>query len=229
LIRRQHEEMLHPELQSDWTFPVHAGGSLQSRGSRNSPNPVLELVKALMQVLSLSKPLQLETRLLRKDLLALFEVREFSDEARFENPSASLVFENLICDTCTMTRDLDLCRDEDVLPSMPGPEGEKAADKPWRCPSCSSEYNRIALEEQLIARIQALILKWQIQDLRCRKCGILQGDVGMFGEHCTCCGVWEGTVQRSEIKKTLGVMERVAHAYELKMLDRVVQGVSGVA
>jgi DNA polymerase epsilon subunit 1 len=229
LIRRQHDEMLHPELQSDWTFPVHAGGSLQSRGSRNSPNPVLELVKALMQVLSLSKPLQLETRLLRKDLLALFEVREFSDEARFENPSASLVFENLICDTCTMTRDLDLCRDADALPSMPGPEGEKAVDKPWRCPSCNSEYNRIALEEQLIARIQALILKWQIQDLRCRKCGILQGEVGMFGEHCTCGGVWEGTVQRSEIKKTLSVMERVAHAYELKMLDRVVQGVSGAA
>ena len=227
LIRRQHDELLHPELQSDWTFPVHAGGSLQETNSRNTRNPVLELVKALMQVLSLSKPLQLETRLLRKELLALFDVREFSTEARFENPSASLMFENLICNTCTMTRDLDLCRDEDILPSMPGPNGEVPADKPWRCPSCNSEYNRIALEEKLISRLEAQILMWQIQDLKCKKCGRIQGDIGMFGEHCTCGGSWEGTVQRNTIKKSLGVMERVAHAYELKMLDWVVKGVNG--
>jgi DNA polymerase epsilon subunit 1 len=139
------------------------------------------------------------------------------------------MFESLICDTCTATRDLDLCRDEDVLPVLSGPEGETAADKPWRCPSCNNEYNRIALEERLIARIQALVLKWQVQDLKCTKCQILQGDIGMFGEHCTCGGTWEGTVQRSEIKKTLSVMGRVAQTYELKMLGRVVQGVNGMA
>ena len=226
LIRRQREELLHPELQSDWTFPVHAGGSLEDgNNSRTSRNPVLELVKALMQVLSLSKPLQLETRLLRKELLALFEVREFSAEGRFENPSASLRFENLVCDTCTVTRDMDLCRDEDILPSMSGADGEAASDKPWRCQSCQSEYNRIGLEEKLIARIQAMQLRWQIQDLKCRKCGTLQGDTGVFGEHCTCGGAWEGTVQKSNIRKDLSVMERVANAFEMEMLGSVLRGV----
>ena len=51
---------------------------------------MLELVKALMQIVSLSKPLQLEARLLRKELLGLFDVREFSEAARYANPSASL-------------------------------------------------------------------------------------------------------------------------------------------
>ena len=222
LIRRQREELLHPELESDWTFPSLPGGSLEDKTGRGSTNPVLELVKALMQVLSLSKPLQLETRLLRKELLALFEVREFSAEGRFENPSACLRFENLVCDTCTMARDLDLCRDENVLPTLPASAGEAPADKPWKCPSCSHEYDRISLEERLIARVQALLLGWQTQDLKCKKCGSWQGDIGVFSEHCPCGGAWEGTGIKGNVIETLGVMKRVAEFDGLRMLSGVI-------
>ena len=227
LIRRQREELLHPELASDWSFPSLPGGSLEEgKTARSSRNPVLELVKELMQVLSLSKPLQLETRLLRKELLALFDVKEFSADARFENPSASLRFEGLICDTCTMTRDLDLCRDEDVLPDPADlANGEDARDKPWRCQSCHGEYDRLALEEKLIARVQALIVGWQTQDLRCKKCGTLQGDVGVFLEHCTCGAVWQGTLESSDVKETLRVMDRSAASHGLRMLGAVVESV----
>lgn len=224
LIRRQREELLHPELASDWSFPSLPGGTLEAADPRHSHDPVLELVKALMQVVSLSKPLQLEARLLRKELLALFDVREFGKEARFENPSASLRFENLVCDTCTMTRDLDLCRDEDILPD-PGSGAEDAANKPWRCPSCQSEYNKIALEENLIARVQASLLSWQTQDLKCKKCGTLQGDDSLFRDHCTCGGEWTGTMNRSEIRSRLKVMERASSAHGLRMLSGVVEGV----
>ncbi|KAI1614959.1 DNA polymerase epsilon catalytic subunit A [Exophiala viscosa] len=227
LIRRQREELLHPELASDWTFPSLPGGTLDSQDQRHPRNPVLELVKSLMQIVSLSKPLQLEARLLRKELLALFDVREFGQEARFENPSASLRFDNLVCDTCTMTRDLDLCRDEDILPDIQNGEVD-ATNKPWRCLSCQSEYNKIALEESLIARVQASLLGWQLQDLKCKKCGTLQGDDSLFSDHCACGGEWTGTADRGEIRSKLRVMERVSSAYGLRMLSGVIEGVKAM-
>jgi DNA polymerase epsilon subunit 1 len=228
LIRRQREELLHLELASDWSFPSLPGGTLESDDHRHPRDPVLELVKALMQIISLSKPLQLEARLLRKELLALFDVREFGREGRFENPSTSLRFESLVCDTCTMTRDLDLCRDEDVLPDpQNGAEGD-AMNKPWRCPSCQSEYNKIALEESLISRLQAALLGWQTQDVKCSKCGSLQSDDCVFAEHCACGGMWKGTMDKSEIQSRLKVMDRVSSAHGLRMLKGVVEGVKSM-
>lgn len=231
LIRRQREELLHHELASDWSFPSLPGGSLEAKDQRHARDPVLELVKSLMQIISLSKPLQLEARLLRKDLLALFDVKEFSQESRFENPSTSLRFDLLVCDNCTMTRDLDLCRDEDILPDPHGPTNggeDDAVNRPWRCTSCQSEYNKIHLEESLIARIQASLLGWQMQDLKCKKCGVLQGDDCVFADHCTCGGEWAGIVDRKEISSSLKVMERVASAYGLRMLQGVVEGVKAM-
>ena len=221
LIRRQREELLHTELASDWSFPQLPGGSL-SRGdnARHVHNPVLELVKALMQVVSLSKPLQLEARLLRKELLALFDVREFGSDARFDNPSSSLKFEGLVCDTCTAVREIDLCRDEDVMPIA----GEDV-DRPWKCQSCDAEFNRLQLEEKLIGRVQAMILDWQTQDLCCKKCGMAQGDTGVLREHCTCGGEWKGTANKASVQEKLGVMERVSGVHGLRMLDGVVRTV----
>jgi len=222
LIRRQREELLHPELASDWTFPSLPGGTLESSDSRHPRDPVLELVKSLMQIVSLSKPLQLEARLLRKDLLALFDVREFGKEARFENPSASLRFDGIVCDTCTMTRDLDLCRDEDILPDV-SENGEGLSNKPWRCHSCGTEYNKISLEEKLIARLQATVFQWQMQDIKCKKCGVLQSDDSSFADHCSCGGQWVGTVELREVKQRLSVAHKVAQGYGLRMLTSVVE------
>ena len=220
LIRRQREELLHPELASDWSFPVLAGGSLNQEGVRQSRDPVLELVKALMQVVSLHKPLQLETRLLRKELLSLFDVREFGAEARFENSGSSLKFENLVCDACTAIRDLDLCRDEDIIPEIGG-DGQ-ILFKAWRCQNCNNEYDQISLEEHLIARVQAKLLDWHTQDLKCKKCGALQGDSGALREHCTCGGHWQGSSSKTRLLDLVAVMQRVSDAYGLKMLRHVI-------
>ena len=221
LIRRQRDELLHPELASDWSFPSLAGGTLGDRDR----NPVLELVKAVMQVLSLSKPLQLETRLLRKELLAMFEVREFSAEARYENPSRSLKLEQVSCNSCTMTRDLDLCRDEDIFPfpsSRPATSAERCENQAWRCKACGAEFDRLVLEEMLISRLQGWVLEWQMQDLKCGKCTQLQGDTTAFTEHCTCGGVWEGTVDERTMRNNIDTLRRVAKTYELKMLDAAI-------
>ncbi|GJP90591.1 DNA polymerase epsilon catalytic subunit [Aspergillus niger] len=217
LIRRQRDELLHPELASDYIFPVLPG--VLSDPNEEKRNPVLELVKLLMQVLSLSKITTMETRLLRRELLALFEVREFSKEGRFENPGASLKIPELTCGSCCLIRDLDLCRDEDVLPE-PGVDASKTSTKPWRCPFCQTEYDRLAQEEILIGQIQGYIVGWQTQDLKCSKCGTLK--VSDFMEHCSCSGVWVETMDRKEIERKLHILNSVAKFHGLKLLESVV-------
>ncbi|KAI5283188.1 DNA polymerase epsilon catalytic subunit [Ascosphaera aggregata] len=211
IIRRQRDEMLHPELASDYEFPRLPGSSWHD----NERNPALEFVKFLMQVISLSKTTTLETRMLRKELLSLFDVREFSDQGRFENPSGSLKLVQLICSSCTMTRDLDLCRDADILLE----EGNKPADKPWLCLVCHTEFNRLALEERMVGDIQAMITEWATQDLRCKACGALRASE--FMEYCSCGGAWGETLKRETIEKKLKTFESIGEFYELEMLKEV--------
>ncbi|KAK3385312.1 hypothetical protein B0H63DRAFT_181526 [Podospora didyma] len=236
LINTQKRELLHPELASDYTFPElpgsylaylttnatarkqQAAGDNGKRGTRSAANPVLELVKALMQVLSLDKNIALEARLLRKELLAMFDVREFSKDGTFQNPSESLKITQLSCDNCTMARDIDLCRDEDMLP-----DAATGTEARWRCTYCDSDYDRSEIEERLVADVEAAVVEWTTQDLKCSKCSALR--VNEFMEHCTCSGPWVESVKRDEALKRLRVYRSVAKFYGLRMLGDVVEGV----
>ncbi|TLS27690.1 hypothetical protein PpBr36_04311 [Pyricularia pennisetigena] len=213
LIAAQKRELLHPELAVDYDFPVLPGSHLSNL---HPSTAVLELVKMLMQVLSLDKNIALEARLVRKELLAMLDVREFSKEATFQNPSESLKLPQVSCDNCTVARDLDLCRDEDLLP----PPGEaQGQQRPWRCTFCESEYDRNGLEEVLLAQVEAVVVEWTTQDLKCAKCGALR--VNEFMEHCTCSGDWVATVKRDEVVRRMKVYRNVAKFYGLRMLEDV--------
>lgn len=214
LINQQKRELMHPELAEDYSFPSLPGSHLPLR------NPILELVKSIMQVLSLDKNITLEARLLRKELLALFEIREFSKEGTFTNPSESLKLPQVSCDSCTMTRDLDLCRDEDLFSSSSGENGGQS----WQCGFCNTEYDRVSIEERLLAMVEGWTTEWACQDLKCERCGALR--VNDFMEHCTCSGGWKEVLSRDEIVRKMAVMKRVAKYYGLRMLGNVVDGLS---
>ncbi|KAL8931338.1 MAG: hypothetical protein Q9211_007038, partial [Gyalolechia sp. 1 TL-2023] len=192
LISRHRSELAHPTLASDHSFPLLPGSHLPNL---ESTNPVFQLTKSLLHIFSLDKSISLEVRLLRQDLLALFDIKEFSPQARFENPSESLVLQQVVCEQCTMSRDLDLCRDEDLMPPDPAsPEagGDGAPGrKLWQCSTCGHPYPMVWIEERLVARVQKMLVEWQTQDLRCRKCTRFQ--VNGFMENCGCGGEWEGS------------------------------------
>lgn len=65
----------------------------------------------LLQVLSLDANVTNQVNKLRRDLLRLIEVGEFSDEAQFRDPCSSYVLPEVICRNCNFCRDLDLCKD----------------------------------------------------------------------------------------------------------------------
>ncbi|KAH9904372.1 DNA polymerase family B [Xylariomycetidae sp. FL2044] len=245
LMSTQARELLHPELASDWSFPVLPGNNLNHlnkalHSRKSNDNAVLELVKSLMQVLSLDKNITMEARLLRKELLALFEVREFSKEGAFTNPSESLRIHQWSCPECTLARDWDLCRDEALLPdlsTLPGADlnhdteqlrsemRKAAASKPWRCPFCEAELDRLRVEERLVADVQRAVVEWCTQDLRCERCGSVK--LNEFMEHCTCSGAWAESVKREDLVRRLGVYRGVADWYGLRMLGVVVGEILG--
>ncbi|KAI9829581.1 MAG: DNA polymerase epsilon catalytic subunit [Sarea resinae] len=247
LLRRQRQELLHPTLAADHKFPILPGSHLPLA------DPALQLTKSLMQVFGLDKNISLEVRLLRKELLSLFDVREFSAEAGFVNPSASCKVEGVVCESCTASRDIDLCRDADILAqAVPATtattttsdadiaatsttttslsSSSPGASTTFPCPVCTHPYSRLLLEESLIARVQALVLGWTTQDLRCAKCGAVR--VNDFMEHCSCGAAWvEGgsggggaPVSRAAVEREGRVLGRVAAWFGFKMLGVVLGG-----
>jgi DNA polymerase epsilon subunit 1 len=113
---------------TDEDFPELFGCKLKLRC------PSLEFIKYICQILSLDKNIVNQITKLKRDLLLLVNVREFSDEAQFVDPSLSFVipqviyrfkslkkfksyasqseqFFKLICLKCHQCKDLDLCRD----------------------------------------------------------------------------------------------------------------------
>jgi DNA polymerase epsilon subunit 1 len=232
LIHRHRSELLNPILASDWLIPNLPGSIITNPNSPNAQNLILALTLSLTQTFSLARlpqSLHLETRLLRRDLLSLFDIREFSAEAKFTNPSSSLRFPiPPTCENCTIPRDLDLCRDEDVIPfpaNIPNPSGQPEKEKPWLCQHCNHPFDKTLLEETLVAGVKKMEVGWVCQDLKCEKCGSLR--VNEFMEHCSCGGNWGSTVKKDGVVRELRVLGKVAEVYGMGMLESVVEKVGG--
>ncbi|KAK8221933.1 DNA polymerase epsilon catalytic subunit [Zalaria obscura] len=237
LIKRQRTESQHADLVSDWTFPTLPGTHLAPS------NPTLQLVKSIMQVLSLDKTITLEARLLRKDLLSLFDIREFSADGAFANPSTTCPIRGLSCPDCCVPRDVDLCRDADIMPNTPTTNnsnseagvgvgagagagaGTSSHVLAVRCGNCNHVFDRLALEERLLQDVQKLVLGWTTQDLKCGKCKRIRANE--FMEHCSCAGEWVGSVKKEDVKAKLAVLKSVSRYWGFRMLEDVVEGVVG--
>lgn len=90
---------------TDEDFPTQLGCRYKLRC------PALEFVKYITKALSLDKNIMSQCNKLKKDLLKIVNVREFSDEAQYTDPSLSFVVPQMICMKCNHCRDVDLCRD----------------------------------------------------------------------------------------------------------------------
>lgn len=67
-----------------------------------------------LQVLLLDANIVNQVNKLKRDLLRLVDVGEFSDDAQFQDPCNSYVLPEVICHQCNFCRDLDLCKDPAV-------------------------------------------------------------------------------------------------------------------
>lgn len=224
LIRRQTDaDMDEKAVASAFAFPELPGSHLKAT------NATLELVKSLCAVFSLVREFNLEVRVVRRELLALFEVKEFSDQGIFKNPSTSLKLVQ-ICNSCSLECELDFCRDETLMPSSSvsaaaelGEQEQRVHVPAWKCKHCAREFDRLAIEERMISEVMSFVTIYQTQDLRCGKCKQIKED--NLSDHCVCSGEWELTTSAQEIRSKLEVYRRVAEFYGLRMLDSLMHAI----
>ncbi|KAJ3022675.1 UNVERIFIED_CONTAM: DNA polymerase epsilon catalytic subunit [Siphonaria sp. JEL0065] len=120
------ERRVHSNLPADHMFPDLPGSHLEFK------NPALEFVKTLVAVLELDKSIERDVRILKRDLLNLLGIKEFSEEAIFVNPCEPFRLPQIICEYCNLTRDMDLTRDRDLLPIQHITEDEEPEEEEGR-------------------------------------------------------------------------------------------------
>ena len=197
LFRNQQEFILDPQYEEDYKFPDHPGAHLDLK------NPLLELVKYICHAMMLSSDTIIEVRRLRKDLLHIFEIKEFAKEANFNNPSTSLIIEGHLCEHCSYITNIDFCKDDPTTI--------------FACTNCLNKFDKLLLQEDLIQKLCSSIELFYNQDLRCAKCHKIKEDY--MSAHCNCSGKWETTISGSEVSKNIQIFRQVSTFYEFTLLQ----------
>ncbi|XP_063000312.1 DNA polymerase epsilon catalytic subunit A [Elgaria multicarinata webbii] len=172
-------------------------------------NPALEFVKYVCKVLSLDTNITNQVSKLKRDLLRLIEVGEFSEEAQFQDPCRSYILPEVICKNCNFCRDLDLCKDPvlsqdgSVLPN-------------WACSNCQAQYDCDAIEMALVEALQKKLMAFTLQDLVCLKCkGIKDTHMPVY---CSCAGDFDLLLPTKTFLEHLKVFQSIARHYHMSHL-----------
>ncbi|KHJ41058.1 b, exonuclease domain protein, DNA polymerase family [Trichuris suis] len=175
-------------------FPHYIGTYL------NMNNPALELCKSLCHILSLDKCISQDVENLKRNLLKLIGVGEFSDEAEWQDPSLSLILPNFICKQCNMSRNLDLCRDFEL--------SEDCTRETWFCPRCRNSYALEDIEFRLVQHLNNFSRLYFSQDVICAACDEVKED--HFVKTCSCGGRFKCTLRASKVHQKLAVYRYIA-------------------
>ncbi|GFN92310.1 DNA polymerase epsilon catalytic subunit a [Plakobranchus ocellatus] len=176
-------------------------------------NPALEFVKTICEVLSLDSNISIQVKKLKRDLLKLVGIGEFSSEAVFMNPCLSFILPEIICKSCSHIRDLDLCRDTYVQRS-----GEKGC---WLCSQCQTEYDFSEIEQKLVDALHRKSMAFVLQDLVCKKCsGVKDANMPL---HCTCAGEFKYTYDISDFIKQLITLQGIARHHKMTLLAETIE------
>ena len=217
----QRQEVPEDEEMPDkpFEFPVLPGSHL------NMKNPALEFIKLVSKFFSLDPNIARESRLLRRDLLNLIGIREFSDDANFTNPCEAFSLPQVICDFCNHCQDLDLTRADDMdgLGDETG-NGTATKVKNWSCPACHTLYDKIGIEQRMINIVRRRLVAWQLQDLKCERCKAVKEDEIL--DNCRDCSGRLGTeMNRKDFYRKMKVFDNIAKFYGMEMLGDIMEWV----
>ncbi|CAM2103355.1 unnamed protein product [Caretta caretta] len=197
----------HATLPSDM-FPALPGSHLPLN------NPALEFIKYVCKVLSLDANITNQVNKLKRDLLRLVDVGEFSEEAQFRDPCRSYVLSEVICRNCNFCRDLDLCKD-------PSPCQDGAVPPSWVCSNCQAEYDHSSIEVALVEALQKKLMAFVLQDLACVKCkGVKETHMPIY---CSCAGDFTLMIQTKAFGEQINVFHSIARHYSMAHLLETIE------
>jgi DNA polymerase epsilon subunit 1 len=191
----------------DHQFPMRAGSYLSKA---DLGTPALAFVKSVCHMYALDRKQTEAVTTLRRQLLRMIHVKEFSPEAAWKDPCASLLITDVSCPDCLDTQDLDVCRDPFLQQECPC------------CNLCGAERDTDLLERKLIAALQSLVDSYLVQDTKCIKCG-LSGTQHLRRGCDVCGGHMDATKGSKDIVQVLEVLDRVAHVQGMPVLECLVR------
>ncbi|KAL6114248.1 pole [Pungitius sinensis] len=196
--------------QASEMFPVLPGSHLPLN------NPALEFIKYVCQVLSLDSNIVNQVNKLKRDLLRLVDVGEFSGEAQFSDPCSSYILPEVICHQCNFCRDLDLCKDPSVAQ-------DGSVLPQWFCSNCQAQYETECIEMALVEALQKKLMSYMLQDLVCTKCkGVKEANMPLY---CRCAGDFDLTFQIKSFSEQIKVFRNIASHYSMSFLEETIDWV----
>ncbi|XP_052412304.1 DNA polymerase epsilon catalytic subunit A [Carassius gibelio] len=184
-------------------FPVLPGSHLPLN------NPALEFIKYVCQVLSLDANIVNQVNKLKRDLLRLVDVGEFSEDAQFRDPCKSYILPEVICHQCNFCRDLDLCKD-------PAVSQDGSVLPQWFCSNCQAQYDTESIEMALVEALQKKLMSYTLQDLECSKCkGVKEANMPLY---CSCAGDFNLSFTTKSFTEQVEVFRNIAAHYNMNFL-----------
>ncbi|XP_018009711.1 DNA polymerase epsilon catalytic subunit A isoform X2 [Hyalella azteca] len=182
---------------------------------RGHHNPAVEFVKSVCKVLSLDANVTDQVTKLRRDLLKLCGVGEFSAEGMWHDPCVSYTLPELICRVCNHCRNLDLCRDH----NQTRVDGRWC----WQCPVCKSNYDTSAIEHQLLSVLYNSSLALVLQDVQCARCKqVKQPNMTVI---CSCGGDFVCITNKKSFEEKIKIFGAISHHYGMPLLKEAVEWV----
>ncbi|XP_029019497.1 DNA polymerase epsilon catalytic subunit A [Betta splendens] len=189
-------------------FPVLPGSHLPLH------NPALEFIKYVCQVLSLDANIVNQVNKLKRDLLRLVDVGEFSEDAQFRDPCNSYILPEVICHHCNFCRDLDLCKDPSVAQ-------DGSVLPQWFCSNCQAQYETESIEMALVEALQKKLMSYTLQDLVCAKCkGVKEANMPLY---CGCAGDFDLTFSAKTFSEQIAVFRNIASHYNMRFLEQTIE------
>ena len=199
ILHRKHDDASELSFEQQYEFPKLPGTE------QSHMDPALEYIKIITMFVGLDRTLGNETRLLKRDLLKLVDVTEFSESAVFRNPVQKYILKQVICDYCNYCSDLDLSQ-------------KTMSEGFLQCHGCTMVYNRDEIEQLLIQELIGLSALWQLQDLACQSCKQVRSE--LLPEYCMrCSGIVETVLKKDEYLKKVTLLKSIASYF--RMLDLV--------
>jgi len=184
------------------TFPQLPGSHLPMQ------SPALEFTKMVCHLASLDPLLHHRVLRMRRNVLKMLDVAEFSADAKFVQPCMTYVLPDVVCAFCGHCRDLDLCRDANE-------------EREWACEACGSPYDVQAIESRLVEIVQQRSLSFQLQDLECKKCrSVKRRDLE------TRCSRCAGEFALRQPTLSLSTFAGIARFYDMPLLAETVEWLS---
>jgi len=209
-------QKIQEKLMSNRMGSTSASATAWMPGARRhvAQKPALEFVKALCEILALDANVKDEVMKLKRDLLRLVGVGEFSQDAIYRDPTKSYIIPEMICRKCNHCRDLDLCRDI----SLHKADNE---ERRWSCLMCETQYDLDEIELVLLEALKKRSVGHCVQDLKCRKCN--QVKESNLSRTCEDCGSkFEPLNHRDEINDQLLIFKDIAEFHKLETLSDAV-------